>query len=151
MFQLITCKKKFTSFHTSLNRYFILPSYPAMVPITFNIQIHTFINKWNIHITNMKINMKILILCCCWVVQSHFSCVWLCDSLGCGPPGSSVHGIFQARILEWIAISFSRGASQQRDRTCVSCRQILYCWASREHMHILKYYFPLWFIIGYWI
>ena len=45
-------------------------------------------------------------------------------------PGSSVHGIFQARILEWAAISFSRGSSQPRDRTrvsCrVSCRQILY-------------------------
>ena len=45
-----------------------------------------------------------------------------------GPPGSSVHGIFQARILEWVAISFSRGTSQPRDQTRVSCvgRQILY-------------------------
>ena len=37
------------------------------------------------------------------------------------PPGSSVHGIFQARILEWVAISSSRGSSQPRDRTGVSC------------------------------
>ena len=36
-------------------------------------------------------------------------------------PGSSVHGIFQARILEWVAISFSRGFSQPRDQTLVSC------------------------------
>ena len=43
--------------------------------------------------------------------------------MGCSPPGQApfVHGIFQARILEWTAISFSRGSSQHRDRTCVTC------------------------------
>ena len=41
--------------------------------------------------------------------------------MDCSLPGSSVHGIFQARILEWVAISFSRGSSQPRDRTQVSC------------------------------
>ena len=41
--------------------------------------------------------------------------------MDCSLPGSSVHGIFQARILEWVAISFSRGSSQPRDRTWVSC------------------------------
>ena len=41
----------------------------------------------------------------------------LCDPMGCSPPGSSVHGIFQARVLEWVAIFFSRGSSQPRDRT----------------------------------
>ena len=40
--------------------------------------------------------------------------------MDCSPPGSSVHGILQARILEWVAISFSRGSSQPRDWTCVS-------------------------------
>ena len=40
--------------------------------------------------------------------------------MDCSPPGSSVHGIFQARILEWVAISFSRGSSQPRDRTRIS-------------------------------
>ena len=44
----------------------------------------------------------------------------LCNPMDCSPPGSSVHGIFQARILEWIAISFSRGSSQPRDQTRVS-------------------------------
>ena len=39
----------------------------------------------------------------------------------CSPPGSSVHGISQARILEWVAIPLSRRSSQPRDRTCVSC------------------------------
>ena len=45
----------------------------------------------------------------------------LCDSMDCSPPGSSVHGIPQAGILEWVAISFSRGSSQPRDQTQVSC------------------------------
>ena len=48
------------------------------------------------------------------------SCPTLCDPMDCSLPGSSVHGIFQARILEWVAISFSRGSSWPRDRTQVS-------------------------------
>ena len=48
------------------------------------------------------------------------SCPTLCDPVDCSPPGSSVHGILQARILEWVAISFSRGSSQPRDQTHVS-------------------------------
>ena len=52
----------------------------------------------------------------CSVVQS---CPTLCDPLDCSPPGSSVHGIVQARILERVAISSSRGSSQFRDRTCL--------------------------------
>ena len=49
------------------------------------------------------------------------SCLTLCDPKDCSPPGSSIHGIFQARVLEWAAISFSRGSSRPRDRTSVSC------------------------------
>ena len=41
--------------------------------------------------------------------------------MSCSPPGSSVYGILQTRILEWVAISFSRGSSQPRDQTWVSC------------------------------
>ena len=57
-----------------------------------------------------------------------------CDYMDCSPPGSSVHGILQARILEWVVISFSRASSQPRDQTWVSCTntQILHCWAARE-------------------
>ena len=48
--------------------------------------------------------------------------VWtLCDPIDYSPQGSSVHGILQARVLEWVAISFSRGSSWPRDRTQVSC------------------------------
>ena len=54
--------------------------------------------------------------------------------MDCSPPGSSVHGILQAKILEWVAIFFSRGSSQRRDRIRVSWigRQILYCQATWE-------------------
>ena len=45
----------------------------------------------------------------------------LCNPMDCSPPGPSVHGISQARILEWVAISFSRGSSRPRDRTHISC------------------------------
>ena len=48
-------------------------------------------------------------------------CPTICNSMDCSPPGSSVHGIFQARVLEWVATSFSRGSSWLRDRTWVSC------------------------------
>ena len=48
------------------------------------------------------------------------SCLTLCDPMDCSPPGSSVHESSQARILEWVAISFSRGSCQPRDRTRVS-------------------------------
>ena len=48
------------------------------------------------------------------------SCPTLCDPVGCRPPGSSVHGILQARILEWVAIPLSRGSSPPGNRTCIS-------------------------------
>ena len=49
------------------------------------------------------------------------SCPTLCDPVDCSLQGSSVHGIFQARVLEWVAISFSRGSSRPRDQTQVFC------------------------------
>ena len=57
--------------------------------------------------------------------------VWLCEHMNCSSPGSFVHGIFQVRMLEWVAISWS---SWPRDQTCVSCigRQILYHWTTWE-------------------
>ena len=49
------------------------------------------------------------------------SCLTLCNRMDCSLPRFFFHGIFQARVLEWVAISFSRGSSQPRDRTWVSC------------------------------
>ena len=62
------------------------------------------------------------------------SCLTLLNSMACSPPGSSVHGILQATVLEWVAISFSWGSSRPRDWTCVSCigRWILYHWATKK-------------------
>ena len=72
--------------------------------------------------------------------ESEWTEVWVCavlsrvqhcDPMDCSPPGSSICGIFQARILEWIAISYCRRSSQPRDRTLISCfsctgTQVLY-------------------------
>ena len=75
-------------------------------------------------------------VCVCVCVYSDAqSCPTFCEPMDCTPPGSSVHGILQARMLEWVAISFSRGSSQPRNRTRMSCiaggllnyRRILYC------------------------
>ena len=70
-------------------------------------------------------------LCCCLVAKL---CPTLCNPLDCSPPGSSIHGILQARILECITISFSRRYSWPRDQSHVSCigRRILYHWAIRK-------------------
>ena len=62
------------------------------------------------------------------LVQSLSHVPLFCNPTDCSLPGSYVHGISQTRILEWIASSFSRGSSQRRDQTPVSCtgRQIVY-------------------------
>ena len=75
---------------------------------------------------------------------SHFSHVRLCDPMICSPPDSSVHGILQARILEWVDISFSRGSSRPRDWTCVSyvfCigRRVLYQLSHKGSPRILEW------------
>ena len=62
------------------------------------------------------------------------SCPTLCDSMDCSLPGSPVHGIFQARTLKWVAISFSRRSSQPRDQTQVSLTagRVFTIWVIRE-------------------
>jgi len=71
-------------------------------------------------------------VCVCSVVQS---CLTLCDPIDCSLPGSSIHGIFQARILEWLTISSSRGSFWPRDQTCISCvscigKHVFYHWVT---------------------
>ena len=70
-------------------------------------------------------------MCVCEVAQS---CPTLCDPMDCSLTGSSVHGIFQARVLEWVAISFSRGSSPPRNRTPVSriAGRCFTVWATRN-------------------
>ena len=65
----------------------------------------------------MRILVQDLILNSCLSVLVSQSCPTLCDPVDSSPLGSSVHGILQARILEWAAVPFLRGSSQSRDRT----------------------------------
>ena len=72
-----------------------------------------------------------------WLCAGTLSCSvlsTLCYPWNCSPPGSSVHGPLQARIWEWVAKLSSRGSSQPRDRTCVSCIAggFFSCWAIEE-------------------
>ena len=77
-------------------------------------------------------------------------CLTLCDPMDWGLPSSSVHGILQARILEWVAISSSRGSSQPRHQIAISCtscfgRQILYhcsTWEALEGWRLVLYLQP---------
>ena len=67
---------------------------------------------------NIELPDSYLYVCVCVYAQS---CLTLCDSMNCSLPGSTVHGVFQAKILEWVANSYSRGSSQPKDWTHVSC------------------------------
>ena len=73
-------------------------------------------------------------VCVCVCVLVAQSCLTLCKPMDCSPPGSSIYGILQARILEWVAIPFSRGSSWTRDQTWVSCTagRFFTIWATRE-------------------
>ena len=86
---------------------------------------HSWFSKSKLYSFVPSFRMKVL------VTQS---CPTLCSPMDYSPPDSSVHEIFQARILDWVAISFSRGSSQPRDRTRVFCTagRFFTDWAARE-------------------
>ena len=78
--------------------------------IIFRKRIHYYLHQYHIWIEEVKLSpglveMKVKVL-----VAS--SCLTLCNPMGCSPPGSSVHRIFQGRMLQWVAIAFSRESSQ---------------------------------------
>ena len=84
--------------------------------------IYTVINILNmqailIHYMFIK---RCICICMCTGAQSLQSCPALCNPVDCSSPGSSVHGILQPRMLEWVVVPSSRGSSQHRDRTLVS-------------------------------
>ena len=77
-------------------------------------------------------------VCACLLSWVHL----FCDPMDCSPPGSSVCGIFQARILNWFTISFSRESSQPRDQTLISCVSCITgrfctCWNIRSSYNII--------------
>ena len=82
------------------------------------------------------------------------SCPTLCDPMDCSLPGSSVHGIFQARLLEGVAISFSSGSSQRRDRTRVShtASRRFTIWATRGEWlsKAPSWHLHFWLCWSYW-
>ena len=73
------------------------------------------VKKWNLWEATVCV-----CVCACMCTHTQL-CLTLCNPMDYSPPGSSVHGVFQARILECIVISFSRGSFWPRDQTHVSC------------------------------
>ena len=99
----------------------------------------TRIFDWGV---NTRAGRDPFIYMCVLVAQS---CLSLCDPMDCSPTGFSVHGILQARILEWVAIPFSRGSSWPRDQTLVSCiaGRFFTTWAFLINKYLLIiYYLP---------
>ena len=72
-----------------------------------------------------------------WMLVAQ-SCPALCDHMDCNPPGSSVHGILQARILEWVALPSSRGSSRPQDRTHVSYVSCIGRWVLCHWCHLMS-------------
>ena len=82
----------------------------------------------------------------CVYMLSHFNCVWLCDLMDHSPGGSSVHGILQARKMEWVAMPSSRGSSLSRDWTHVSYPPALaggfFTTSTTGQLHNLRIHLP---------
>ena len=83
------------------------------------------LSNWECFSCKVHATPRAIVLCCVP------SCLTLWEPMDCSSPSSSVCGILQVRILEWVAISFFRGSSWPRDQTCISCigRRFLYHWA----------------------
>ena len=93
----------------------------------------------------LKMSFIALLCClifyrCCLVTQL---CPTLCNPMDCSPPGSSAHGIFQARIPEWVAIFFSRRSSWSRAQICVPCIAGGFFTAKPTEKPLIFYYFAL--------
>ena len=109
----------------------LFSSHPCLLPQSWEV---IFIPSSSPSLRHPRLDPFYLILLqyVCALSLSHVQL--FCDLMHCSPPGSSVHGILQARILDWVAIFFSRGSSQPRDWTPVSCTLggIFTGWATRE-------------------
>ena len=90
----------------SINPHLFLQHHPKCMPVTMSVG--KLQNSESVNVST------------CLHAKSLQSCLTLCNPLDSSSPGSSVHGILQARILEWVAVPFWRGSSQLRDRTHIS-------------------------------
>ena len=91
-----------------------------------------YVSKWHLHSSSLlrpqtlvSLSIPPFLKCVCSVDQS---CLTLCDPMDCSPPGSSVHEFLQARTLEWVAISSSRGYFWLRHQVHVSCISCIGRW-----------------------
>ena len=117
-------------------KWLCLPSY---LEETSEAEAHLNLVIWKLHPNFFKgyIENESERKSACLVTQLYLT---HCDPVDCSPPGSSVHGILQTRILEWVAILFSRGSSQPRDQSHVSCiaGRFFALWATRETPNKIK-------------
>ena len=124
---------------------------------SFNIQyIHFNIQYWSVNASIWKSSLWTGYNICLapsltteyeWVSNWSRSVMsTLCNPMDCSPPSSSVHGIFQARILKWVAIPFSRGSSPSSDRIQGSCTvgRFFTVWATREAWFFQKSFISIW-------
>ena len=114
------------------NEHRVLKKYLHM-----HVQCNTIHSSQEAEATKICSSIDEWIICIQWnitVLSLAQSCLTLCNPLDYSPPGSSIHGNFQARILEWVAILFSRGSSQPRDKIQVShiVGRFITIWATRE-------------------
>ena len=91
-------------FLPSKRNFISISSNSSTVAVTPSFQPLTTTNLLSVSMKSESENIShsVVSLCCCWITKS---CLTLCDLMDCSPPGSSVHGILQTRILEWVAIS----------------------------------------------
>ena len=101
---------------------------------------HSLCSLCKLYICNRIVCVCVCARVCVWLVQS---CTPLCDPMDWSSPGSSVCGILQAKILEWVAISFSKGSFWPRDRTWVShiAGRFFTVWTTREAQSYWDYNF----------
>ena len=92
----------------------------ATIPLCLHYFFYSYLFSLEIHLSDLYSTVFGIWLL--WLVKVLVaqSCSTLCNPRDCSLPGSSVHGIFQARILEWVAILFCRGSSQPRNWNCTS-------------------------------
>ena len=114
----------------SSDSHFVVLHFLGMVLITASCTM----SQTSIHISSGTLSDLISWICLSLPLLVAHLCPTLCDPMGCSPPGSSVHGILQARILEWVAMPFSRESSRPRYQTFVSCIAGRFCtiWATNE-------------------
>ena len=121
--------KKQTNKKISLEPYFLSRS--VYLSCWVSLPSWFFLIVYFLCLGNLRVVVGIMMDLYVSVAQSRPT---LCDPMNCSPPDHSVHGILQARIPEWVAISFSRGSSLLRDQTQVSCiaGRFFIVWATRE-------------------